>query len=386
MIRLGFIGDTSFTGAYTDCQHFNNSTAINSLKIALHKNDFNIANLEGPLTHSPFKKAVGVCIKSDPKHIHTLSQFKINIINLSNNHIMDSGVEGLVDTIKHLSINNFSYFGAGLHLFEALNHLSISKNNVNIALLGICHRENMTASHNTPGILTTQYNSLIRSYIKKLKASHDWVVISYHGGEEYTFVPMPSRVSLLNKYKQWGADIIIAHHPHVVQGYLLTNTNAIFYSLGNFIFDIPQHYSFDGTDESVIINIEFQKRSFRFVPLFTKMDRIRGNLYQLDFNSKFHDLNSNNLSKDWQKDCYRIVFNRPSTLNIDTNPTAAAISSSSCSISKILKYVFYPRSYITLFRIIFRSPNFRPVFIAALIFALRFTFSKIDSDFNIKND
>ncbi len=238
----------------------------------------------------------------------------------------------------------------------------------------------------SPSTSSRIQDSFIRSYIKKLKASHDWVVISYHGGEEYTFVPMPSRVSLLNKYKQWGADIIIAHHPHVVQGYLLTNTNAIFYSLGNFIFDIPQHYSFDGTDESVIINIEFQKRSFRFVPLFTKMDRVRGNLYQLEFNSKFHDLNFANLSKDWQKDCYRIVFNRPSTLNIDTNPTAAAIFSSSCSISKILKYAFYPRSYITLFRIIFRSPNFRPVFIAALIFALRSTFSKIDSDFNLEND
>ena len=59
----------------------------------------------------------------------------------------------------------------------------------------------------------------------------------YHGGDEFFHVPMPYIRKQLKGYLDWGCDIVVAHHPHVVQGYEMLGKKAIFYSLGNFIFD-----------------------------------------------------------------------------------------------------------------------------------------------------
>ena len=110
----------------------------------------------------------------------------------------------------------------------------------------------MIASKNTEGVFCDIYEDHIRSKIIKAKTKCDWLILNYHGGEEYTRYPMPKKRSKLKKYLNYGVDVIIGHHPHVVQGIEKIDNKFIFYSLGNFIFDIKQQRDKKYINDSVL--------------------------------------------------------------------------------------------------------------------------------------
>ncbi len=304
VVKVGFLGDTSFTGVFR-LKRDQHETVDPYVIEKLQECDEVVVNLEGPLTESPCIKNAGICLSSSSDSTNTLKALHTTIVNLANNHTMDSGIDGLADTIKLLEENEFKHFGAGLTLEDSSQLVFIEKDDIAISLIATSHIEGDISKKSSPGVFCAEKNySVLKSLVSTAKKKSDWVVLNYHGGEEFTHLPMPRRRKLLKRYLDLGIDLIICHHPHVVQGYEMFGDKAVFYSLGNFIFDIESHHKFQGTDESVVVIISFSKFSFSFEVLFTRIDLKRGTVEKAPNNNFFVPLVPENYKQNWEKECF----------------------------------------------------------------------------------
>lgn len=371
MIRVGFIGDTCFSGRFAQGGSWLHSTASRPLLERLMENDYNIVNLEGPLTRGPFTKAKGICLRSDPSQVVALASLGVNIANLANNHLMDCGANGLRDTIASVCARGWSYIGAGENLKEAAAGITLVEGDVRVALIAVAHVEGMIADDERPGVFSDLDATVIKDKLTILKRTHNWVVLNYHGGEEFTNLPMPRRRRLFRKYLNYGADIIVAHHPHTVQGFEVIGKKAVFYSLGNFIFDIEPHREYVGTEQSVVLNICFSSDTFSVEPLFTVIDRDHGQITVASNNVYFSPLRARGYSRAWQAECYRVLFARLSrvherTDNKHSTGSPQSIVARKSPIQKLLR----GKSYMAAMRMLVRR-NSRPILIGAVSHILR---------------
>lgn len=299
---IGFVGDTSFSGFFSEKQDigFIDVRIINRLK----NNHFNVVNLEGSLSNTPPLPRRGSTMGS-PEKAELLKSINCNIFNLANNHIMDAGVQGLLDTKSIAEDNSILCFGAGENLEVASKPLFLKNNGVSVSIIGVSHEEGLIASESRPGVFSDKHRTKIRERILECKDISDWVIICYHGGEEFTFCPSPSKRDKLKSFIKDGADLVIAHHSHTVQGYENYRNGTIYYSLGNFIFDTPYQRNNIGTTQSVVLFIKFSKAIFQIKTLFTEIDRMEEKVLPLPSNENFREFFEGSYLEEWARDCGR---------------------------------------------------------------------------------
>lgn len=219
-------------------QNYDAISKIDKNVVDLFKSsDFNIVNLEAPVTSS--KKRIlktGPHLKSNTKStLQTLSHLNINIAALANNHIKDYDSKGVLDTIKFCNINGIIPIGAGKNIEEASRILTLESDEGRIAIINIAENEWASAGQNYAG---ANGMDLIKDYysIKSAKETHDFVIVIIHGGLEYYNLPSPKVQQRYRFYVDSGADLVAAHHPHCISGYEKYKNSSIYYSLGNFLF------------------------------------------------------------------------------------------------------------------------------------------------------
>ncbi|WP_180075455.1 CapA family protein [Acinetobacter sp. YH12254] len=208
------------------------------------KMDYNIVNLECPViesTNSNIDK-VGPSIKTTSKAFNFLNYLNVNIVTLSNNHIMDYGNEGLVSSIKGCQDASIKYVGAGESLEQAREPLFISDLNQKVAIINITENEFSTTHDCSPGANPLD---LVNNYydIKSAKDKSDYVIVIYHGGHEGYKYPSPRMKKIFRYFVDVGADLVVCHHAHCHSGYEVYKNKNIYYGLGNFIFDWPSVYN-----------------------------------------------------------------------------------------------------------------------------------------------
>ena len=218
MIKLLFTGDLSCTGNFKTSVE-NNREIFSDQLLSLFK-DYGhiICNFEGAATNLKNIYRSDCDVRSPDKSIEYFQKRNILVYNLANNHVFDCGYDGFKNTKDKILKGGGIYFGAGKNIEEASRVAYISKDDITIGLIGVCHKEGLIASKNTEGVFCDIYEDHIKSKIIKAKTKCDWLILNYHGGEEYTRYPMPQKRSKLKKYLNYGVDVIIGHHPHVVQG------------------------------------------------------------------------------------------------------------------------------------------------------------------------
>ncbi len=221
--------------------------------------DFNVANLESAVTSNPSvsinsraKEKEHFSFTSDPETTASfLKSNHINILSLANNHTDDFGEIGAQETENYLREASVDYFGSPL---KKDAYLVKEINNKKIAFI----------AYNRFGGAGEE--SVAKS-IKKAKSENDLVVLMAHWGTEYAFLPDEKQIFLARQFIDAGADLIIGSHPHVVQPVEIYKNKAVFYSLGNFVFD--QNFS-----EEVKIRLALgiiyadNKLSFYLIPLY----------------------------------------------------------------------------------------------------------------------
>lgn len=199
--------------------------------------DYRIVNLEAPVSDSNERiTKVGPHLHGNKKSTaNILKHLNINCVTLANNHIRDLGDQGVKDTLEFCKENNIVPVGAGRNLAEASRTEFIDSEAGTIALVNIAENEWCNATEWTAG---ANPMDLIdnANQIQKARGSADWVFVIIHGGHEYYNLPSPRMQKQYRFYAEQGADLVVAHHTHCINGYEIHQGVPIYYSLGNFLF------------------------------------------------------------------------------------------------------------------------------------------------------
>ena len=196
--------------------------------------DVFMLNCENPITDHMDPQDKQFAFQMDPRLIEAFTLGGVDIVTLANNHIMDHGPEGLADTLAILDANNIAHVGAGMDLKEARRPAIMNIGGMKTAFLA--YGNYSPAEADKPGI-AYRYPSHIRWDVRKAKeGGADIIVVNFHWGEELEPEPTERDRKLAYLAIDSGADIVVGHHPHVVQPVEVYKGKVIAFSLSNFIF------------------------------------------------------------------------------------------------------------------------------------------------------
>ncbi|NPV70449.1 MAG: CapA family protein [Firmicutes bacterium] len=214
--------------------------------------DIGLVNLECPATTVAAPAAKRFVFRAEPEWLHSLRETGITDLCLANNHALDQGPGGLGDTIDAALQAGLRVVGAG-HTPAAARlpqirrfDLGPGEPELTVALLAynLFPQEGVVFDPQRPWVCFFDPET-IRDEIETARRAAGVVVVSFHWGKEFSSVPGPAQVDLAHLACDWGANVVLGHHPHVVQGIEVYHPNGgppgstslIAYSLGNFVFD-----------------------------------------------------------------------------------------------------------------------------------------------------
>ncbi|MDB4940223.1 MAG: hypothetical protein JWO40_648 [Candidatus Doudnabacteria bacterium] len=220
--------------------------------------DIVFANLECPITAGPPVPTGSMIFHANPGDELGLQHAGFNIVSLANNHTMNFGNKGMLDTVSLLKMAGINYVGAGKDSAEASAPVYIEKNGIKFAFLGYNDPDvvpdNYFATVNKPGTNRLDIPKM-QTAVKAAKQNADIVIVSLHSGIEYK-TPDQHQIDFDHAAIDAGAEMVLGHHPHVLQTVEKYHGKYILYSLGNFVFD--QMFSLE-TRQSVITKTTFNK-------------------------------------------------------------------------------------------------------------------------------
>ena len=185
------------------------------------EDDLTLVNFEGTLTNTKSATKNTYSFAAPPEYVEVLTSGNIEAVSLENNHVMDHGEQGYMDTCTALKNAGILYSG---HLGPAVY---LTETGVRIGMLAY-----QTFNGNYKNIYAS-----IESDIASLRSQGcDLVIVSYHWGEEKDYVPNERQVPLGHATIDAGADVVLGHHSHRINPIELYHGKLICYSLGNFSF------------------------------------------------------------------------------------------------------------------------------------------------------
>ena len=200
-------------------------------------------------------KRVSPNLSSSPKGIEAIKYAGFDIATLANNHILDFGDQGLMDTVNLCSQYNIDTVGVGKNLEDASKILYKRKDGETLAIINCCEHEFSIAGDDTAG--ANPLDPIQQYYkIKEAKQSADYVLVIVHGGHEMYQLPSLRMVDTYRFFIEGGADAVINHHQHCFSGYEFYKGKPIVYGLGNFCFDSSYRNSI--WNEGYLAAIDFQ--------------------------------------------------------------------------------------------------------------------------------
>ena len=228
--------------------------------------DHTCANVEGALIDAKDDGSRGSFFHSmNPEATRVLQKIGADIWSIGNNHTMDAGREGVISTRKIGLDLGSRVFGAGENEVEASEPVYLEEAG-GIGMFGVSYMaECIPATATEPGIFRWDDMELIEKRIREVKSRCRWCIVVAHGGEEFTSLPSPYTRDRYLKFLELGADVVVGHHPHVPENYeLFEDGKAIFYSLGNFIFDTDYQRVHLYTDLGVLLKLTFTEEAMDF--------------------------------------------------------------------------------------------------------------------------
>ncbi len=228
------------------------------IKKEFEKSDILFGNLEGPISEKGNKVGGIYSFRFNPESINGLTYAGFNILSLANNHMIDYQAVALEDTMNILKENGISYVGAGFNEEEAFSLKVVEIKDYKIGLLAFTNLcpESWRASGHNSGIACVGKEKEVLEKIKESKKKTDFLIVSLHWGVEYNENPSDPKEAFFKECVNEGTDLVVGHHPHVLQRVEKYNEGWIAYSLGNFIFD--QSFS-EETMESMILKVKLKE-------------------------------------------------------------------------------------------------------------------------------
>jgi len=231
------------------------------LKISdeLNKADLIFGNLESPISDKGTRMGSIYSFRAEPESVEGLKYAGFDIVSLANNHALDYGREALNQTMEILEKNEIDFIGAGFNKEEAFGYKIIEIEDTKIAFLAFTNLGSLSwrPDSGKSGVAWIEAAEEAEEEIEKAKKGADIVIVSFHAGEEYSLEPNSNKKDLSERWLETGADLVAAHHPHVLQPVKKYKKGWIAYSLGNFVFD--QSFS-EETMKSMILKVKIKDK------------------------------------------------------------------------------------------------------------------------------
>lgn len=247
---------------------------FDSVAPVLQSADATIINLECPVTSSISPIHKKFIFRAEPEWLPAIHKAGVTHAALANNHSLDQGYQGLEDTNQHLTANRIIPIGYGDTQCLACQPTFIRKKGIEIALFNsvLLPLENWVYLEDKNGICQATVDALVEEIQTLKKEKPDcYIVAMLHWGVEYQQLPTPFQRREAHRLINAGTDLIIGHHPHVIQEEEFYKGKAIFYSLGNFVFD----QSRPETSRSVIVEATFGKEQITYKKLPVEIKRCK---------------------------------------------------------------------------------------------------------------
>ncbi|PIR57938.1 MAG: hypothetical protein COU71_01305 [Parcubacteria group bacterium CG10_big_fil_rev_8_21_14_0_10_38_31] len=224
----------------------------------LAESDITFGNLEGPMSDKGEDLGNLYSFRMNPAVALSLKGTGFDVLSVANNHSADWGKDAFLDTLNRLNLSGIVSVGGGIDRKDAENLRIIERSRAKVGFIAFSDigPKWFEAGDNNPGILLAK-TELVQELVRKAKGQVDYIVVSFHFGNEYETVPNSRQERFARLAIDSGANIVVGHHPHVVQKIELYNGGLIAYSLGNFIFD--QNFS-EETMEGALLNVVFKGR------------------------------------------------------------------------------------------------------------------------------
>lgn len=236
-ISLFVVGDFVPKGIRPEVLQSKSERIFHPIMPYINEADFSIANLEAPVATNkltPIKKS-GPCLNTWPSSIEVLKKIGFNVLTLANNHFYDQGQSGVNNTIDICNKLNILTVGGGKNVTEARKPLFLGHNNERVAIINACEHEFSIAENDHGGSNALDLIN-IQEDIARVRKDNDYIVLILHGGIEQYQYPTPRMKRWYRHFIDLGADVIVNHHQHCMNGFEVYKGKLIFYGLGNFFF------------------------------------------------------------------------------------------------------------------------------------------------------
>jgi hypothetical protein len=251
------------------------------------KSEIAFVNVEGPILVG---KQNSELIKIDKLGPHLYSTVipsfsERYVYSLANNHIMDYGITGLINTIDQLKNTQGECVGFKTSSTTRDFIITELKNGIKVGIIANAERQFGFSDNGSPGY--TPVTECTLSLIKEIKKQVDFVFVSHHGGDEKSLQPSMKRRHLFRSFIEAGADVVWGHHSHVPQGWEFWKKGLICYGMGNFVTD-PDLISHKGLGKyALTVNVdlnEIRNSSFGLTVQELVHGRIKVSRISLDSN------------------------------------------------------------------------------------------------------
>lgn len=246
------------------------AAALAGVRPYMEPADLSFVNIEGPISDKGTRNtAKEYTFRSRPALLDGLVSANINMVSLANNHSLDYGWKALSDCISRLDAAGVGHAGAGADSTAAAAPAILETPAGKVAFIAASEiTSGFAAGKERPGTYyTSSPNSGLLANVAAAAQQADFVVVSMHWGQEYTPVANSHQITLAHKLVDAGADLILGHHPHVIQGLEIYKDRLIAYSLGDFILDWHSAYA----GEAFVLQVTLPKDgppSGRIIPIF----------------------------------------------------------------------------------------------------------------------
>ncbi|CUU37057.1 MAG: CapA family protein [Armatimonadetes bacterium] len=234
-MRLAFAGDIIFGKGIQQVVRLRGMPFLfEAVTPALRACDWVVANMEGciAMVGTPMDKEY--TFRAPPELAATLRWAGIPMVSLGNNHSVDFGVEALQETFHHLRRAGVWWAGAGYDAQDASTPVYLDDGRVRVAIFcftAVVPR-GFPAGAKRAGVATLE---MLMPRIREARQQADVLIAIPHWGDEGKTQPNAKQQRIARRLAQAGVDLIVGHHPHVVQGYARMGKTHILYSVGNFV-------------------------------------------------------------------------------------------------------------------------------------------------------
>ena len=241
--------------------------------------DIAMGNLEGAFASSGTRFKKRFTFKVPPQFAPALALAGFDVMTLANNHIFDYGMPALKQTIEVLDSLKINHSGADSNRAAACRPVVLESNGYKVAIFSysMTFPAEFWATDTSAGTCFP-YESVIKRTIPHYDSTCDVVITAFHWGRELKNTPRDYQVEMAHRVIDLGSDLVIGHHPHVLQGMEIYKNRLIAYSLGNFCFS---SYSRRAV-ESVMLEVCVDRNGL----VLARVIPINVNNYEVDFQPK----------------------------------------------------------------------------------------------------